>query len=181
MGARFVVRQHDERWAREPYAGSRSWTIGTHGCALTTLAMALSRAGTPIRPDHLNAHMRSLGLFAGGGRVRWRETVRACMGSRGRFVTVQDGRSAAAWLARGMSIVAGVNLDGGAPTHFVLLTGLVDDTQLTLADPRFDTWTLDDYEGEFIPRGFIAVGRNVYKRNSFSRNGTTMGREQSLD
>jgi hypothetical protein len=57
-------------------------------------------------------------------------------------------------LARGMPVVAGVNIAAGTPTHFVLITRLTGGA-VTIVDPRFPHSTLDEYWGDFRPRGFV--------------------------
>lgn len=46
-----IMSQDDPTWANKPYGGG---TIGTHGCGLTSLAMALTYLrGEQVRPDDL--------------------------------------------------------------------------------------------------------------------------------
>jgi hypothetical protein len=124
-------------------------TIRTTGCALTVLSMALNRAGVANRPNSLNDVLRRGRPFDAHGGIRWGDAVAALGSSLGiRFVPRGEGHSLCDVLARKSPVIAGVNLDGAKPTHFVLI-----------ADPRFAARTLEDYDNHFRLRGYITPRR----------------------
>ncbi|MEJ5226223.1 MAG: hypothetical protein WHV44_17305, partial [Anaerolineales bacterium] len=54
--------QQDPRW-KDGKLGFSNLTLGTHGCALTAVAMLLRGFGFEIRPDSLNDRLKTVGGF----------------------------------------------------------------------------------------------------------------------
>ena len=72
VGDYIIFKQNDPQWASEKLINSSAGNpIGTHGCALTSVAMQIANSGVdtiePVSPLTLNTHLRK--YISGGGMV----------------------------------------------------------------------------------------------------------------
>jgi len=166
-------------WASDPYANSPTETIGSKGCAMTCLCMALNKVGMTYNPKTLNRLLESGNGYLGLGVSWWTATKIAAEQaglpakfqfkeerhySDAQFLTTQ----AEDYLTKVVCeleypVIVGVNIGllcdrSGAcefgPTHFVLVTGKEGD-RFKIADPGFRKQHLDDYY-DFETRGYVA-------------------------
>jgi hypothetical protein len=171
---------HDSRWKETSYAGTSYKIGGTNGqgCALTSLAMALTGAGIAQDPGALNSLLLSSNngytkIVDGDGKanayVNWDIAVSAAAKAAGLAdkVTFQTGgtRSSSTavldnLLSNGYPVIVGVNphVDSQGKTewwHFVVVTGKQGSTY-TITDPgRPERTTLDAYSNVFETRGYV--------------------------
>jgi hypothetical protein len=162
--------QDDSRWANKKYdhLTTGDTTIGRWGCALTSLAMAMSFAGSAVLPDSLNAFMIAQAGFTGSGAVRWDVTTSRLSERvlRWNHLGGTDDRAAlSARLCAGTPVIVYVpSLVTQGGSHFVLVTGgprnPSDSTALSefsIIDPNPGSGavSLEPY-GSFALRGFPA-------------------------
>lgn len=173
-------RQDNPAWDDENYDHSgNAETIGTKGCAMTCLSMALQFAGisdinTPNGleandPGSLNFYMQHQDTDYNGLSVAWDKAVRDVSGGKLKFNTLgnwkstvnnpggakQDLDSALCGASPHPVIVGVTGTDGSFPGHFVLVTGRNADDTYTIIDPIGKGSTLDDYGGKFETRGTV--------------------------
>jgi hypothetical protein len=168
--------QNDSRWANKKYdhltAGDT--TIGRWGCALTSLAMALTFAGHTVAPDSLNAFMIANEGFDASA-VSWLATVPSFSSGGLEWVDLPRTNSPAELataVCSGNPVIVYVpslvttRQDGTPGSHFVLVTGgpreATDSTSLgefSIVDPNpaSGATTLDPY-GSFVLRGYPGTG-----------------------
>jgi hypothetical protein len=150
------LSQDDPTWAANIYDSS-SWTIGQKGCALTALSMALSFAGMSTDPGTLNTFMTNTDMNFAGSAVNWGPTVRDWSNNTLRYQALSANTPAQlqSALRAGVPVVVGVDVVGGMPRHFVLVTGF-SGTQFHIADPGYASrTTLDAYQNQFQVRGAV--------------------------
>jgi len=158
------LSQASAPWDDDDYDHSTD-KIRAKGCALTSLAMALSFAGVDTDPGALNALLLD-GNGYSGRSVNWDPAVRAASEGALRFYqrrrtwddpAAEEFLNAA--LAAGYPVVVGVKLNANdVPGHFVLVTGY-ENGQYTIQDPGYaNRTTLDDYNGEYVTRGIVVPG-----------------------
>lgn len=159
----------------------RADTIGSDGCALTALSMAINFAakksnlsGLPDDPKKINDHLIAKGLapgheraFDGSGlifkvaarevlpKLRFEEKRITCTNTA---TCLQSGELVDylddVLCVKGFPVIVGVNLDiKGDPTHYVLVTGKEGD-RYKIADPGFNVDFLDRYPS-VETRGFV--------------------------
>ena len=167
----FRYRQGDPRWGSDQYDSRVGKTMRGKGCAVTSLALALSFAGASVTPGELNAvgsqeipsssgGRRLLG-FDGFGSVTWGPLTRAGSADRVRF---RDFRSASRGALRRsicedrLPVIAWVPSN---PAHFVAVISApareedtLDLGRFGIHDPGFDGSTLASY-GTFETRGTV--------------------------
>ena len=130
-GARYF--QRDARWVGQRLGGSAD-TVGSAGCAVTSVAMAMTNLGYPIDPGQLSGALTANGGFTGDGWLVW-DTVRR-LSKRTLRVEVHEAPSLEkldACLAAGDYPLVKFMLKRGIP-HWVLLVGKRDGTYL-MRDP----------------------------------------------
>lgn len=122
-----IYRQGDPRWGSRILGRNR--TLGGNGCAVTAIAMAISKiSGIPISPGELDAHLDRRRGYAGksGNAVDWNKAAEA----RG-LTTAREHfslRNIDRHLAQGHPVVVGVDYkdgsEGGAngTDHWVCIT-----------------------------------------------------------
>ncbi|MDZ4404724.1 hypothetical protein [Prosthecobacter sp.] len=62
--------QKDKRWAADQL-GASSGTLGSHGCLVTSVAMACSNLGVKVTPQELNTRLKKADGFLPQGWVVW--------------------------------------------------------------------------------------------------------------
>ena len=62
--------QKDKRWASDQL-GASSGTLGSHGCLVTSVAMACSNLGVKMTPQELNTRLKKADGFLPQGWVVW--------------------------------------------------------------------------------------------------------------
>ena len=67
---RVAYLQTDPRWAADRL-GNSSDTMGSDGCLVTAVAMAVTNRGVPLDPDHLNRRLRAADAFTPRGWLIW--------------------------------------------------------------------------------------------------------------
>lgn len=65
-----TLLQKDKRWASEQL-GSSDCTLGSHGCLVTSVAMACSNLGMKLTPQELNERLKKNDGFLPQGWVVW--------------------------------------------------------------------------------------------------------------
>jgi hypothetical protein len=131
-----VMGQQDPAWAGAPLGTSPADTVGSAGCAITSVTMMLRYYGIDTDPGAFNAWLTANGGYAFDDAIIW-DAVTSYTGGRVAF---------SAWLGSdlgvirndleaGRPVVAEVRLDGNQ--HFVLLTGYTDEGGFVINDPWF--------------------------------------------
>lgn len=173
-----ALSQNDPLWKDISYAGTSDKIGGLHskGCALTSLAMALTGAGISEDPAMLNSLMLAKGGYNNGGNVDWGTAVKvAANAASAPDVTFHGFRSSATadldkLLSQGHPVIVGVNpgLNSEGQRvwgHFVVVTGKQGSTY-TIADPGYSgRTTLDAYNNVFETRGYVADPPDVSEIN----------------
>ena len=165
-----TLSQNDPLWKDIPYAGTSDKIGGLHskGCALTSLAMALTGAGISEDPGTLNSLMLANGGYNAGGNVDWGTAVKtAARAASAPDVKFHgDVRSSKTsdldhLLSLGHPVIVGVNpsVNSQGQTvwgHFVVVTGKQGSTY-TIADPGYSNRpTLASYNNVFETRGYVS-------------------------
>ena len=140
--------QQDGAWAGAPLGTSPTDTVGSSGCAITSVAMMLNFYGVTVDPGSFNAWLTASGGYAFDDELLW-GAVDQFTGGRVRF---------SAWLGPdlgvihneidyGRPVVAEVSLNGNQ--HFVLITGYTAAAGLQINDPWFgDAVNFSDRYGD---------------------------------
>jgi hypothetical protein len=146
-----VLRQNVLPWRGDLYNGQASKTIGGVGCAMTSLAMALSFAGYSYTPRTLNQFMIQTGGYSPKNGVRFERTVDKVSGGLMKFVDFHSSstRDIEDVLCMGFPVIVAV------PGHYVIVTGK-QGGQLSINDPAFSSKTTLDAYPSFETRGFLA-------------------------
>jgi len=176
-------RQNNPDWDDDNYDHSNDETIGTKGCAMTSLSMALYFAGLttvvtpngpePNDPGSLNFYMQHQDTDYNGLSVAWDKTVRDVSGGALKFnafnnkqggwkstvTNPQGARQDLDYVLCGANphpVIVGVTgSDGSFPGHFVLVTGRDANDTYSIIDPIGKGTTLDDYGNKFETRGTV--------------------------
>jgi peptidase C39-like protein len=131
-----VMGQQDGAWAAAPLGSSVTDTIGSAGCAITSVTMMLRYYGMNTDPGAFNAWLTANGGYAFDDQLIW-----------GAVTTYSGGRVAFSnWLGPDLGAIDG-ELDAGRPVvaevrlggnqHFVLVTGYSAEGGLEINDPWF--------------------------------------------
>ena len=143
-----VMGQQDGAWAGAPLGSSATDTIGSAGCAITSVTMMLRYYGMNTDPGAFNAWLTGNGGYAYDDQLIWDAVTRysngrvAFSGWIGPDLGVIDGE-----LDAGRPVVAEVRLGGNQ--HFVLLVGYTTDGGIQINDPWFaDTVKFSDRYGD---------------------------------
>ncbi|MBX3134019.1 MAG: C39 family peptidase [Gemmatimonadaceae bacterium] len=156
--------QGNPLWGSLTYDNTNS-TIARKGCALTSLAMALTAAGYAVQPDSLNTFMIANEGYSGSA-VYWQSTVPSFSGGSLRWVSLGQTNprtQLAASVCAGYPVVVRVpSLATSGGFHFVVVTGAPRNatettslSEFTIADPApsLSDGTLEPY-GSFQLRGY---------------------------
>ena len=142
---------------------STNCTIQELGCVLTSLAMALKFAGVnfvngaALDPGILNDFMkRPSHYFDSSHDVKLDQTTRALLpGKRFVFDTPSNAQTLDDVVCtKGFPEIVGVDLIGGVPNHYVLVTGK-QDAEYQIVDPGDHSNTVLD-TSDFVTRGHVA-------------------------
>lgn len=161
----FVGResQTDQQWGGNSYDHTDK-TVAKLGCALTSLAMAITYSGWLTDPGSLNTFMTKTDHDYSGSSVNWSAAVRDWTQNTRYFkwLSANTAEALERAVCAGFPVVVGVN----GNTHFVLVTGKRGD-QFLINDPGYSSrTTLDAYGNQFSVRGAVVpLGVSV----SFSR------------
>jgi hypothetical protein len=131
-----VMGQQDSAWAGAPLGSSATDTIGSAGCAITSVTMMLRYYGMDTDPGAFNAWLTANGGYAFDDQLIW-GAVTSYSGGRVAFSswTGADLGLIDDELDAGRPVVAEVRLGGNQ--HFVLLTGYTTESGLVINDPWF--------------------------------------------
>lgn len=131
-----VMGQQDPTWAGAPLGTSPTDTIGSSGCAITSVTMMLRYYGINTDPGAFNAWLTANGGYAFDDAIVW-DAVTTYSGGRVAF---------SGWLGADLGAITN-ELDAGRPVvaevrlygnqHFVLLTGYSQDGGFVINDPWF--------------------------------------------
>ena len=143
-----VMGQQDGAWAGAPLGSSATDSIGSAGCAITSVTMMLRYYGMNTDPGAFNAWLTANGGYAFDDQLIW-DAVTSYSGGRVAFsnwlgpdLGPIDGE-----LDAGRPVVAEVRLGGNQ--HFVLLTGYSTEGGLEINDPWFaDSVSFSDRYGD---------------------------------
>jgi Peptidase_C39 like family len=163
--------QNDPAWGGQVY-DSTVHTIADKGCALTSLAMALTFAGSTVNPGALNDTMKDNTGYYAGSSVHWLNTTEGFSGNSLRWTYLQDLGGDRDRLAQevcgGNPVVVWVPslvVTGGS--HFVVVTGAPDDatpqtplSEFGIVDPAGIETTLEAY-GDFVLRGYPVASTSL--------------------
>lgn len=131
-----VMGQQDPAWAGAPLGTSPTDTIGSSGCAITSVTMMLRYYGLDTDPGAFNAWLTANNGYAFDDAIVW-DAVTSYTGGRVAFSgwLGADLGTITTELDAGRPVVAEVRLDGNQ--HFVLLTGYSQDGGFVINDPWF--------------------------------------------
>jgi len=134
-----LFRQGDPRWARRQLGESTSTTIAAAGCAMTAMAMALSKvAGAVYTPLQLDTYLDASEGYEGNA-VRW--DVAARMVGYHAAKAPWSIEAVAAELAEGRPVVVGVDYKPGSKggkdgtDHWIVVTSVTEDGVFSANDP----------------------------------------------
>lgn len=141
-------RQYDSKW-KSIHLGNSSYTLGSAGCAVTSVAIQMARAGATasfeINPGSLTSYLNSNGGFTDGGAIYWASVSKASpsfnyvgtgpsgygnMPVNNRISTISD------YLSQDKYVVAhvGGSIHGDTSNHWVAVTA-VDNGNVIMIDP----------------------------------------------
>jgi hypothetical protein len=154
-----LFHQYDTPWGTTYLNDDPLATMQKSGCAVTSLAMALTYAGVTINPGQLNQLMTDEGDFTDADGTDWLPATKDASGDsalRFHFNATTDPAYLSETLADGYPIIVGVNLNAqGMPSHFVLVTG-EQDGQFLINDPgHAGNFNLSAYGNQFVTRGYV--------------------------
>ncbi len=135
-----MYRQRDARWAEDPIGPTRE-TLGSVGCTVCCLAMALAEYGIDITPKDLNRRLTETGGFTEQGLVKW-DAVRSLSGGKVNVAVLSDPANGDIddALAAGNPVLVKVLL-GSMFQHWVLLVGR-DGREYLMKDPLAENPTV---------------------------------------
>jgi hypothetical protein len=141
-----VMGQQEAGWA-SANLGTSPASIGSDGCAITSVAMMLRYYGINTDPGALNAWLTANGGYANDDMLIW-DAITRYTGGQVTFSgwLAPDLGTILAELDAGRPVVAEVSI--GSNQHFVLLTGYTSDGGIQMNDPwYFDSAKLNDRYG----------------------------------
>ena len=158
-----VLSQRDYRWANKKL-GFSNYTIGTHGCTITSLTNLMNRMlGYNLTPDVVNDKLKTLGEYTNynqrgaflGAYLVWANVPRVYSGLRWIFRDINYNNVRVAWyvyIAR-VPVMIEVNATKiEAPRHWVLYIG--------------NRQCVDPWTGKIVPTStYPATGDAVYTRS----------------
>jgi hypothetical protein len=164
-----VMGQQDPAWAGAPLGASPVDTIGSAGCAITSVTMMLRYYGIDTDPGAFNTWLTGNGGYVFDDALVW-DAVTNYSGGRVAF---------SGWLGADLGVITS-ELDAGRPVvaevqlsgnmHFVLLTGYSQDGGFVINDPWFaDSVNFVDRYGD--PAAGIVSIRTFMPANSGGEHG----------
>jgi hypothetical protein len=142
-----VMGQQEAAWAGAQLGTAAGESIGSAGCAITSVTMMLRYYGVHTDPGAFNAWLTANGGYAYDDQLIW-DAVTSYTGGRVAFSGWLDPdlSTIEAELDAGRPVVAEVRL--GVNQHFVLLTGYTTDSGIQMNDPWFaDSANVNDRYG----------------------------------
>lgn len=150
--------QRDPRWKNERL-GKSNVTIGSHGCALTSVAMALSAFGYQFSPSDLN---KVEGLINREAKIQWNELtkatiflVNASVVDNFKFYDFKYRKYIMGELMQNHPVVIGMkDKKNGKGMHFVVASGfyaneLKSDITIFIYDPGRVYLDLNDFHADY--------------------------------
>jgi hypothetical protein len=136
LSSRAYYLQRDSRWVAEKIGGSGK-TLGTVGCTVCCLSMALAQYGVERSPAELNRELKKVEGFNDKGWVRW-AAIQAVTGGkvRAEVLSRPTHRDIQEALAAGNPVLVKV-APGSMIQHWVLLVGR-DGREYLMKDPLDD-------------------------------------------
>lgn len=143
-----VMGQQDPAFAGAPLGSSATDTIGSAGCAITSVTMMMRYYGMNTDPGAFNVWLTANGGYAFDDQLIW-DAVTTYSGGRVAF---------SGWIGPDLGVIEN-ELDAGRPVvaevrlngnqHFVLLTGYSAEGGLVIDDPWFaDSVRFSDRYGD---------------------------------
>jgi hypothetical protein len=131
-----VIGQQESRWASAQLGASPQESIGSAGCAVTSVAMLLTYYGVQTSPRRLNDWLTANGGYAEGDLLIWTR-LSDYVPNRFRYTGWHSPEPGVinAELNAGRPVVAEVRL--GRNQHFIVIAGRSGD-DYTINDPWFD-------------------------------------------
>jgi len=149
-----LYKQCNSAWGGNALGTSGGNTICSAGCAMSSVAMALTRYGSSYNPGQLNDWLKTHGGYASGDLLVW-DAVHS-LGLTASTHVGLDSNGLAAAVAAGKPVIANVH-NGG---HWVLVTGSAGGSNFYVNDPGYSTstYTYDSMvKGNFVV--YTPVGR----------------------
>lgn len=140
------LSQRDPKWSNIPLGTSKTTTIGSHGCTITSLAMLL---GTT--PDVVNKKLLSVNGYAQTNLIIWTKIPEAFPGTSfvTRAYTYNNNQVKATIEKNGGCLVEVDAARIGAPTHWVLYIG---------NGQMIDPWTgVQKATSYYPPKGYAVI------------------------
>lgn len=157
-----TLNQRDLRWANKKL-GYSNYTLGTHGCTVTTLTNLMNRLlGYNLTPDAVNDKLKTLGEYTRynqkgaflGALLVWANIPRAYPALKGGYRDYNYNNFKVAWYiyAKKIPVMVEVNAASiGASKHWVLYIG--------------GRLCVDPWIGKIVPTStYPATGDAVYTR-----------------
>lgn len=153
--------QRDPQWSSKKL-GTCSVTIGSDGCAMTCVSMALSYRGANVDPAKLNSWLTSNAGYSGGCDIKWDVAARYGGTQWMRYQgssTLPNLQTLSADLDAGKLIIAKSNRFS---SHFVIIRGVTPDRSTGYYWDPYDTVATQRRIGD----GWVNIGTStrVYTR-----------------
>lgn len=164
-----LFRQGDPRWGRRQLGPTSDTTIAAAGCAMTAMAMALSKvAGSTYTPLQLDTYLDVSEGYKGGAIV-WDVAARIAGFRAGKVPWSRE--RVAAELADGRPVVVGVDYKPGSQggkdgtDHWIVITATTDAELFSANDPATGEAILlkPREDGTLFggPQGYVTTGQMV--------------------
>lgn len=143
-----LYSQRDPAWKSIPLGTSRTTTIGSHGCTITSLAMAAD-----LTPKEVNEKLNKVGGYANTNLIIWSKIKEAIpwMEFEFRGYSYDNQRVSSAISKNGFCLVEVDATRIGAPTHWVLYIG---------NQRMYDPWTGVEKATNYYPaKGYAVINR----------------------
>jgi hypothetical protein len=141
-----TLSQRDIRWANTPLGTSKTTTIGSHGCTITSLAMLFNTT-----PDVVNKELLRVNGYANTNLIIWTKIPQAFPG--GEFITraysYNNNQVKTSIEKYGGCLVEVDATRIGSPTHWVLYVG---------NGKMYDPWTgVEKATSYYPPKGYAVI------------------------
>ena len=149
--AGFTYLQKDPRWAADPL-GATSCTLGSHGCTVSSVAMACTNLGVSITPGELNELLKKHDGYLPQGWLVWNAIPRV---TRGKLTAEYHAKPTHEAIDRALEAgafpIVKYFLLGGIQ-HWLVITGK-DGTDYLARDPLHD---------DRMPRRLSTLTERIY-------------------
>lgn len=149
--------QRDSRWSNNQLGSCSGTTIGSTGCAVTSMAMLLSYKGANVDPSKLNSWLKSNGGYQDGCTIKWDVAARYSGTQWVRFQTsstLPNLQTLSSDLDAGKLIIAKSNR---FTNHFVIIRGVTPDRTTGYYWDPYDTSATQRRIGD----GWVNVGAST--------------------